>query len=254
MDWSPDLYLAFERERTRPAADLLDAVPNADARHVVDLGCGPGNSTELLVARFPNARVVGIDTSPAMLAEARRRLPGAAFIQSDVATWTPAEAPDVIFANAVLQWLPDHASLLPRLAALLAPGGSLAVQMPDNLDEPTHRAMREIGADPRWRDRMAAAFARGGIGSPAEHWTLLRPHCRRVDVWRTVYHHVVAGPAGVVEWLSGTGLRPYLAPLSEDERDAFRARLEARIAEAYPVTAAGELLLPFPRSFIVATR
>lgn len=252
--WDPSRYLAFERERTRPAMDLLAAVPTHTATAVVDLGCGPGNSTELLSHRYPDAAVVGIDNSADMLARARERLPGASFHEDDIATWAPSGLRDVIFANAALQWVPDHATLMPRLAGYLAPGGSLAVQMPDTWDAPAHRAMRDVATLPRWAGRFAAAEARAPIGDPSFYWRLLRPHAATVEVWSTVYHHVVAGPRGVVDWLGGTALRPFLAPLSEPERDDFRALLEERVGSLFTIAEDGSLLLPYPRLFVVATR
>src|SRR3954470_6455108 len=152
-DWNPALYTRFEDERTRPARGLLARVPLSAAQHVIDLGCGPGNSTELLVRRFPQASVVGTDTSEAMLQSARERLPDCRFEQSDVSSWQSEVPPELIFANAVLQWVPDHASLLPRLLSALAVGGVLALQMPDNLDEPSHRLMREVATEGPWASR-----------------------------------------------------------------------------------------------------
>src|SRR5438128_7425023 len=140
-DWNPALYRRFEDERTRPARDLLARVPLDRCALAYDLGCGPGNSTELIVERFPQARVVGLDNSPAMLESARKRLPGTPFELADISQWQPAEAPDLIYSNATLQWVPDHKALMPRLFSLLAPGGVLAVQMPDNLQDPSPRAM-----------------------------------------------------------------------------------------------------------------
>jgi len=141
-DWNPTLYDRFSDERERPSRELLARVPLSHAAEVVDLGCGSGLSTAPLVERFPDARVLGIDTSPAMLEKARVAVKGAEFALGDVATWIPDRPVDLLFANAVLQWLPDHQHLIPRLVSLLAPGGALAVQMPDNLEEPSHRGMR----------------------------------------------------------------------------------------------------------------
>jgi trans-aconitate 2-methyltransferase len=146
MSWQPQRYLAFDDHRTRPGTDLLARVPLAAPERVVDLGCGPGNSTELLTARWPDATVVGVDNSPTMLAAARERRIGADWVEADIATWTPDTPVDLLFSNAVLQWLPDHATLLPRLLGLLRPGGVLAVQMPRNFEAPSHTTVHEIAA------------------------------------------------------------------------------------------------------------
>lgn len=255
-EWHPELYRRFEAERTRPAEDLLARVGMKAAQEVVDLGCGPGNSTELLGARFPDARVTGIDTSEAMLVAARARLPKAHFARHDIADWR-AEAPvDLLFANAVLQWVPDHAALLPRLFGMLAPGGVLAAQMPDNLDEPSHRAMHEVSLDARWRDRLDGArqAREGGVLTPARYFDLLAPLSTTIEIWRTAYHHPMPSPGSIVDWLRSTGLRPYLAPLEAPDRTAFLTLYEAAIARAYPVRANGQRLLAFPRTFVVAHR
>lgn len=256
MSWSAKQYTAFEDERTRPVRDLLAAVPMAQVRTVIDLGCGPGNSTEVLGARWPGAAVTGLDSSADMLAAARKRLPTVRFEEADIAAWDGQGPYDVILANAVLQWLPDHGALLPRLAGRLTRGGSLAVQMPDNLEEPAHVLMRELAADGPWRDKLAAASGhRARMGSPAWYYGVLRPHCTRVDVWRTTYHHVLAdGADGIVEWFKGSGLRPFLAPLTEAEQAEYLGRYRDRVAAAYPAQADGSVLLPFPRLFLVATR
>ncbi|WP_207848296.1 MULTISPECIES: trans-aconitate 2-methyltransferase [unclassified Pseudomonas] len=256
MSWSAKQYVAFEDERTRPARDLLAAIPTAQAHTVVDIGCGPGNSTELLMQRFPEAAVTGLDSSPDMIAAARKRLPHLQFEVAEIDRWADAGPFDVIFANAVLQWLPDHATLLPTLAGKLSPGGSLAIQMPDNLNEPSHRLMREVAANGPWAAKLAgAAGQRTEMASAGDYFSMLRPHCSRVDVWRTTYHHPLAsGAAGVVEWFKGSGLIPFLSPLSEEERTQYLAQYLAAVAEAYPALADGSVLLPFPRLFIVATR
>jgi trans-aconitate 2-methyltransferase len=256
MSWSAKQYVAFEDERTRPVRDLVHAIPGREARAVVDIGCGPGNSTEVLADRFPGAVVSGMDSSPDMIAAARERLPDLRFEVASIESWEDPGPFDAILANAVLQWVPDHATLLPRLIGKLAPGGSLAVQMPDNLDEPAHRLMREVAAEGPWAGKLAgAAGARTMMESANWYYGLLRPHCARVDVWRTTYHHPLAGGVeAVVEWFKSTGLRPFLAPLNEDEKAAYLARYQAAVAQAYPALPDGTVLLPFPRLFIVATR
>lgn len=256
MSWSARQYVAFEDERTRPARDLLAAIPPVDARLAIDIGCGPGNSTQLLVERFANATVRGLDSSADMIEAARQRLPQVRFDTADIDTWNEPGPFDVIFANAVLQWLPDHATLLPALASRLTQGGSLAIQMPDNLNEPSHRLMREVAADGPWVSKLAdAAGQRTEMASASDYYSMLRPHCARVDVWRTTYHHPLAGGAsGVVEWFKGSGLRPFLAPLDEVEKAQYLKQYQTAIERAYPALADGSVLLPFPRLFIVATR
>ena len=260
--WSARQYVAFEDERTRPVRDLLAAVPAIEPRVAVDIGCGPGNSTELLAARFPEAVVSGLDSSPDMIAAARERLPSLEFAVADLEAWvrdpaTPQEAPpDVILANAVLQWTPDHAHLFPALRAKLAPGGALAVQMPDNLDEPAHRLMREVAADGPWAAKLSEASAqRASLGGAGWYYELLHSAGCRVEVWRTTYHHALAGGAGaIVEWFKGSGLRPFLEPLDEAEREAYLARYQAAVARLYPPLADGSVLLPFPRLFMIGIR
>jgi trans-aconitate 2-methyltransferase len=256
-DWNPALYVRFEDERTRPAAELLARIPLDAPRLVYDLGCGPGNSTALIAARYPDAEVIGLDTSPAMLESARTRLPGLAFAQGDAATWRPERAPDLIFANAVLQWLPDHPALLPRLFGLLAPGGVLAVQMPDNLAEPSHRLMRETAAAGSWAEAIGDPAVAGRVGrmlEPTGYYDLLAPLAADVDVWRTAYHHRMADAGAIVAWVSATGLRPFLDPLAPDAAAGFLEAYTAAIDAAYPPRSDRRRLLAFPRVFVVARR
>ncbi|MGB6308764.1 MAG: trans-aconitate 2-methyltransferase [Steroidobacteraceae bacterium] len=256
MSWSAKQYVAFEDERTRPVRDLLSALPDIEARSAVDLGCGPGNSTEVLAARFPRAVVRGIDSSPDMIEAARRRLPGMQFAIGGIEDWSDPGPFDVILANAVLQWVPDHAALLPKLIAKLSPGGGLAIQMPDNLESPAHRLMREIAADGPWSGTLASAAAvRTSIADAGWYYELLRPLCGKVDVWRTTYHHALRdGAAGIVEWFKGSGLRPFLEPLDPPSRAAYLERYTGAVALAYPALADGSVLLPFPRLFMTALR
>ena len=255
MEWSAGQYGRFEAERTRPAADLLARVATEGVARAVDLGCGPGNSTELLAARFPHARVLGIDLSEDMLAAARTRLPGVEFRREDIADWRPEAPVDVIFANAALQWVPDHETLFPALLAGLATGGTLAVQMPDNLDEPIHRLARAIAADGPWAERLADAAAEGAERHGAAWYhALLGGHgAQTIDIWRTTYFHALLGAGAVVDWVKGTALRPFLARLLPEETEPFLERYRTAIAAAYPERG-GIVLLPFPRLFIIVTR
>lgn len=254
-DWNPAHYLAFADERARPARDLLAQVPLASARRAYDLGCGPGNSTALLVERFPQARVTGIDNSPAMLEAARAACPGAQFAFGDLASWQPDDLPDLLFSNAAFQWVPDHLAVLERLAGGLPEGGVLAVQMPDNLNEASHRLMRQAAQQGPWAAKLAGATAARAVLPPvAEYYARLKPFFRHLDIWHSIYIHPLAGADGIVGWLGSTGLRPFLAPLDAAEREAFAARYTALLAEAYPRQADGKVLLRFPRLFMVGTR
>ncbi len=254
-DWNPELYRRFEDERTRPARELLARVPIAAPKRVYDLGCGPGNSTELLVERFANAEVIGTDNSEPMLASARQRLPACKFESSDIAIWQPDAPADVIYSNAALQWVGDHETLIPKLFRQLAPGGVLAIQMPDNREEPTHRSMREVAGLAPWSVLIGdAAKARTKILTIAEYYDLLAENGAEVDVWRTAYQHPMESPAKIVEWVRGTGLKPFVDALPEAERTGFLAEYESRIAQAYPKRTDGKRLLAFPRMFIVAKR
>jgi trans-aconitate 2-methyltransferase len=256
MSWSAAQYVTFEDERTRPVRDLLAALPAIEARSAIDLGCGPGNSTEVLAARFPNAVVRGLDSSPDMIATARRRLPQVQFAIGGIEGWNDTGPFDVILANAVLHWLPNHATLLSALVGRLASGGGLAIQMPDNLDVPAHQLMREIAADGPWAPTLAAASAsRTPLGSANWYYELLRPLCSRVDVWRTTYYHPLSGgAAAIVEWFKGSGLLPFLEPLDAPSRAAYLERYTAAVARVYPTLPDGSVLLPFPRLFMVAIR
>ena len=197
-DWNPAQYLKFADERIRPSRDLLARVPLTAPNLIYDLGCGPGNSTQVLVDAFPAAQVTGIDNSPAILARAREACPSARFEHGDVESWMPERRADLLFSNAAFQWLPDHLAVLQRLLAALAPGGVLAVQMPDNLDEPSQALMRVVAERGPWAAKLAmAATARAQLPSPLAYYDALKPHCASLDLWHTVYHHPLDGVAGI---------------------------------------------------------
>ncbi len=253
--WSPAQYLKFADERSRPARDLLAAVPLTAVRRAVDIGCGPGNSTELLAERFPDAEITGLDSSPEMLAAARERLPGVNFVEADVAAWLPEAPVDLLYANATFQWVPDHKAVLKRLFAALPAGGVLAVQMPDNVaSEPSHTLMRTVATEGPWAETFREPIARETIATPAAYYDLLHGQAARIDIWHTLYNHPLADAGAIVAMVRSTGLRPYLARLGGQEQADFLDRYEAKLAEAYPPLADGRVLFRFPRLFIVAVR
>ena len=254
MAWSAQQYVKFEDERTRPVRDLLAQVPLEHVSRGIDLGCGPGNSTEVLVERFGPSGISGLDSDDDMLAAAKKRLPYTTFRKADLATWAPETPQDLLFANAVFQWLPDHLDIFERLIDGLTKGGVLAVQMPDNLDEPSHRLMEETAHDGPWAQHFGTSIRRAPLPAPSVYYGRLAARASRVDIWHTIYYHPLADASAIVEWLKGSGLRTYLDRAGPDHRDAFLAAYLARIEKAYPRTSDGKVLLRFPRLFIVAVR
>jgi trans-aconitate 2-methyltransferase len=252
MTWNPATYLAFADERTRPAAELLARIPDETPAHVIDLGCGPGNSTALLAARWPHARLEGLDSSPAMLEQAQRSGVTAYWIEDDVAAWRAKQPYDVIFSNATFQWLGDHAALLPKLLSFVKQGGTFAFQVPHNMDAPSHALMRETAANGPWSAKLKNV-REISVLAPAGYYAILESHAASVDIWETEYLHVLRGEDAVYHWVSATGLRPFVAALDGAERDAFIASYKNKLNTAYPPRG-GVTLFPFKRLFVVARR
>ncbi len=252
-DWRPEDYLRFNDERSRPARDLVARIPLKTPKLVYDLGCGPGNSTALLHEAYPQAKLIGLDTSTTMLAKARKDLPKVQFMEADIAAWPGDPDAGLLYANASFQWVPDHVPVLLRLLKGLKAGGVLALQMPDNLNEPSHRLMRETAEGGPWAKALEnAAGAREVIRTPHEYYTQLKPHCRSLDIWHTAYYHVLDGVQGIVDFVRTTGLRPYLDPLDEAMRGKFTDAYRAKLAKVYPEISDGKVLMRFPRIFLVA--
>lgn len=254
-NWDPKLYLTFAAQRTRPAEDLAARIDVAGPRHVIDLGCGPGNSTAVLRRRWPSAAITGLDSDAAMLAEAGKADAGTQWVQADAGTWSPAERYDVVFSNAMLQWLPDHANTIARWLEAVAPGGALAVQMPSHLQSALHRHILEVAAFPEWQPAMRDV-RHGIVAHDADfYYDILSPLAERVDLWVTEYVHVVNGPEDILTWIRATGLRPYLNALaSDEERLRFEEALLKRVIVSYPRRSDGRVLFPFRRLFFVGYR
>jgi len=254
--WNADQYLLFDDERTRPCRDLVARIALASPRRVIDLGCGPGNSTDVLAGRWPDAELTGIDSSRAMIDAATRSHPARRWRIGDIAVWSREDEPfDLVFSNAALHWVHDHATVFPRLLERAAPGGALALQMPTNHhDGPAHRLMREVAASERWRGALAGVRS-WQVQAAEFYYDALAPGSARIDLWETEYVHVMPGPEAIVEWYKGSGLRPFLDALpSDSERAEFTADYLARIREAFPRRADGKVLFPFRRLFVVAYR
>jgi trans-aconitate 2-methyltransferase len=252
MAWDPKTYLSYGAERTRPAADLLNRVLIATPSRVADLGCGPGNSTALLRARWPDAAIDGVDSSAEMLEEAPALKLDVRLIKADIAQWTPQAAYDVIYSNAALQWLGNHEMLFPRLLSYLRPGGVLAVQMPRNADELCDRIIREAILDPRWAANLKGVRDFWNVRPPETYYDLLAPRARAIDLWETRYFHALQGEDAVFRWSMGTGLRPFASALDDPLRQEFLEHCRRRLAAAYPPRPNGKTIHRFLRLFVVA--
>lgn len=255
--WDPSQYARFEAERDRAALDLMLRLPDdLDPHEIWDLGCGPGQHAALLRRRHAGASVHGLDSSAAMLDRARSLDPAVDWRHGDIAGWAPERPADLIFANASLHWIPDHATLVPRLADALAPGGVLAFQMPLGHDTRHHALLRQIAGRGAWAEALAAVERMAPLLDPADYYALLAPTCGPVDVWSTTYLHALTGEDAVLEWMRGTALRPYLTALAGDPAlsAAFEDALADALSQAFPMRPDAVTLLPFPRLFLVARR
>lgn len=260
-DWDADQYLRFAEQRNRPLDELLARVPELPPRPtVLDLGCGPGNSTAALRRRWPDARLLGLDTSPALLEKARTEgEPSAEYRQQDVTAYDPApERPDLIASNAALHWMDtdtaDHLELLPRWAAALRPGGVIAFQLPGNFAAPSHTLLADLRRSPRWRERLGTVRPDASCHRPESYARALLAAGCTADVWETTYATVLPGRDPVLEWVKGSTLRPVLARLPEEgEREEFLAEYGALLRAAYPADEHGTVF-PFRRVFAVAVK
>jgi trans-aconitate 2-methyltransferase len=255
MTWDPGQYLNFGGHRLRPALDLLSRIPLEHPSTVIDLGCGAGNVTAVLKARWPEAHLIGLDNSPQMLARARLENPDIEWREADVLDWRPDAPVDVLFSNAVLHWIDEaHETLLPRLLAAVAENGVLAIQMPRNFGEPSHTSLYDaVGAGP-WRERLAPMIRDEPTKSAQFYYDLLRPHSRSLDIWETQYVQVVEGEHPVADFVKGSWLKPFLDALDEPERSALEDDYRKRVKAAYPPRSDGRTLFPFRRLFIMAER
>jgi trans-aconitate 2-methyltransferase len=254
MTWDTSQYLKFADHRLRPAVDLMARIAVDAPRRVVDLGCGAGNVTALLAARWPDAEIRGLDSSPEMLERARADHPSLAFEVADAASWESEPPVDVLYSNAALHWLGDHRTLFPRLFEQVAPGGWLAVQMPRNFSAPSHTSVAAAAADGPWRSTIEAMLSDPPTHEPGYYIDLLSPMADTLDVWETEYIQILEGEDPVAEWTKGTWLRPFLAALEGDDRAGFEDAYRARVRAAYPAMPDGRTVFPFRRLFLVARR
>lgn len=253
MVWDPDQYLRFDSPRERPAAELLARINHPSPRSVLDLGCGPGNVTAMLTARWPSAAITALDNDPAMLARAEDAVPDVTVVEADIREYHPPHTFDVVYSNATLHWLDDHQILFPKLVGWLAPEGVLAVQMPVPDQQPSHLELLELASDPAWAERLLPSLRRGAVNPPSAYYDLLSGLTAEVDIWSVTYQQELFGPDPVTDWMKGAALRPLLPQLDAGEQAEFLRRYSDAAKRAYPRRPNGTTLLPYSRLFIVAT-
>ncbi len=254
-DWNAEHYLKYGDERTRPAADLTTRIKMDEPAVIADLGCGPGNSTQILRDRWSQSEIIGIDNSPQMIEAAKRAYPDQNWLLADVSQWTSSDPVDLIYSNAALQWLPDHGALMPRLLGMVAAGGALAFQIPSSTYATVRTLIHDISHRPAWSQRMNAPRNALTMESPAFYYDALVKIATSLDLWETEYSHVLESAAAIVDWISSTGLRPFLAALETDaERNEFTSELHQRVRDVYQVRADGKVLFLFRRTFVIAYR
>lgn len=253
--WSPAQYDRFRSHRDRAVLDLMARFPpDLDPREIWDLGCGTGEHAAMLKRRWPRSTVHGLDSSPDMLERARALPDDVSWRLGDVAAWTPDHLVDLILANASLQWLGDHERLLPRIAERLALGGVFACQMPMAWETVHHKILRDLAAEPPWRDLIAGVDTIQPLLPAGRYYDVVMSVCSEADLWSTTYLQVLQGEDAVLEWMKGTALRPYLTALSGAARNDFLSALSPRLSEVFPQRADGTTLMPFPRLFLIARR
>jgi trans-aconitate 2-methyltransferase len=257
MRWNPARYGQYGSERSMPFFDLVGHVDAEHPRRVVDLGCGPGALTQSLAERWPDAEVVGIDSSAEMLEAAEElsdRPANLRFEHADIHDWQPGPHDDVVVTNAALQWVPDHRELLPGWLDALPRGATFAMQVPGNFRSPSHTILKEVADDPRWRDAVRPVIRDDDIvAEPGAYLQLMLEHCGRAIAWETSYQHLLPGDDPVLDWVRGTWLRPILGALDEERAAAFEAEAAPRLRAAYPRGRFGTVF-PFRRIFAVGVK
>ena len=251
--WEPQSYLRYADIRFRAGLDLIARIPKLDYATIYDLGSGTGHLTRILADTFTNAKVIGVDSSPEMLAEAGREFPALEWQQADIQAWSPPVAPDLIYSNAALQWVPEPETLLPSLLKELRPGGVLAMQVPRHFESPSHLGLKDLVKQSQWRTKLEPLLL-APIPAPEIYWRWLSPHARNLDIWETIYLQVLEGKDPVVNFMRGTALRPFLSALPEPEATKFIDAFADRMAAAYPAQPNGQTLFPFRRLFLIAQR
>lgn len=254
-EWSSEQYLKFENQRTQPAIDLVRRISITEPKKIVDVGCGPGNSTNVLAKQFPQAQIIGVDNSENMIVAAKSSYSNLNFKVCDAGKGLNllGNDYDIVFSNACIQWIPNHKSLISNMMELLRSGGELAVQTPMNYDEPIHKIISEISTSKKWKNKFSTHRVFYNL-TQSEYYDLLSQISVSFTMWETVYFHRMSSHQSIMEWYRGTGLRPYLSALPENEKALFEKEVFEEVVKAYPVQANGEIIFKFPRLFFIAAK
>ncbi|HEY9167710.1 MAG TPA: methyltransferase domain-containing protein [Candidatus Kryptonia bacterium] len=255
LKWNPHEYLKFAGERTRPSVDLAARIEIENPRSIIDIGCGPGNSTQVLRSRWPAAKIIGLDSSAEMIARASKDFPESEWITADVSSYSFPTKHDIVFSNAAIQWIPDHDELLPRLMDAVSSGGVFAVQVPSDAGSPLRLALLEVSARPEWNRFVAGAEKLAAYHDADYYYNILAPISSKFDLWETTYYHLLDFHKGLVEWYKGTGMRPFLERIPDEKmKIEFQNQILNECVKAYRIQDNGKLLYPFKRTFFIATK
>ena len=249
-DWQPDRYLQFHSERTQPSIDLVAKIDKVAPEYIIDIGCGPGNSTQVLSHRWPQSKIIGIDTSASMIARAGLDFPKQEWQTANASTYEPTTKFDIVFSNAVIQWIPDHEKLFAKFHSLLCGGGIVAVQIPLFWDMPLGVIIDEVAQDIRWKNRTEKVERIFTIHDHVFYYDLLSSLFTSIELWETDYLHILESHESIIEMMRSTGLKPYHELLSDEERGEFEKAVLKGIQQAYPTQKNGKVLLPFKRLFL----
>jgi len=254
-DWNPNLYLKFDKERTQPSIDLVSRIDIDHPSKIIDIGCGPGNSTQVLVQRWPDSDIIGIDNSPAMIEKAKKDYPNQEWQLLDAGTDKIAGKFDIVFSNATIQWIPDHAKLLKKLHNILSDTGIMAIQIPLFWDMPLGKAISDIGENSRWNSETKGVTSLFTIHDPSFYYDILAEQFHSIEMWETQYVHILSSQLSILEMIKSTGLRPFLDRLeNEDDKNSFETMVLKEIKKDYPLQKDGKALFPFKRLFFTAKK
>jgi trans-aconitate 2-methyltransferase len=252
-DWNPEQYLKFDEERTRPSIDLVARIPIDNPSSIIDIGCGPGNSTQVLARRWPGCKIVGVDNSPAMIERAKKDYPRQEWRILDAGKDEIEGTFEIVFSNATIQWIPNHADLLKKFHGLLTKKGIIAIQIPLFWDMPIGKTIANIATSERWSPLTGRVSDLFSIHDPSYYYDKLSELSGSIDIWVSDYFHVLDSHVSIFEMIRSTGLRPYLERLrTEQEKNEFEGAVLREIARDYPLQKNGRVLFPFKRLFFVA--